>query len=400
VEEVLPFPTLNRVTVQDLKYEFIRNIQTLERQLQYQEFKDRVGHIISGVVKQVDHGNILVDIGRAEAIMSRHEMIPREQYRIGDRIKAYICSVKAEARGPQILLSRTHPGFLVRLFAKEVPEIYDGLIEIKAASRDPGSRAKIAIIARDGQRSFDAVGACVGVRGSRVNAVSQELQGEKIDIVPWSSDPAVFVVNAMTPAEVSTVVIEKNNHIRVVVPDHQLSIAIGRRGQNVKLAHQLTGMMIEVIGETQHTQQRVEWRDQTTRLFMDRLDLDELMAHFLVSEGFDTLQELAQAPLAELAAMQGMSEDIAQELKDRACEAVAEEEAKTLRMYVEAGGDKKILDLGIPVAVLPQLSRHAIWNRQDLADLAVDELMDILKPHHNLLSEEAWGQLILKARAL
>jgi N utilization substance protein A len=396
----LPLPAFNRVTVQNLKTALVKSIQEVERSTQYNEFKDRVGQIVSGAVKQVENGNFIIDIGRAEGIVLRNEMIPRENYRIGDRIKAYIYAVKRESRGPQIFLSRTHPGFLIKLFAKEVPEIYDGLIEIKAAARDPGSRAKVAIVSRDEQRSFDAIGACVGVRGSRVNAVSQELQGEKIDIIPWSAELPIFVINALAPAEVTKVVVEKHNHIKVVVPDHQQSIAIGRRGQNVKLAHQLTGTSIEIVTESVETQQRTKFRQEMTALFMEKLDVDELMAHFLVSEGFESVQDLAQSSIEELTGMPGMTEEVATELRERAVEAVQEEESTLADNFTRCGGDVGIVNIGFPVQALYCLLSHKVVSLKDLADLSLDELLDIIKPKSTILEQEKWGELILKARSL
>jgi N utilization substance protein A len=395
----LPLPVFNRATVQSLKTALIKNIQEIERTMQYNEFKDRVGQIVSASIKQIEGGNFIVDVGRAEAIILRNEMIPRENYRIGDRLKAYIYSVKREARGPQIFLSRTHPGFLIKLFAKEVPEIYDGMVEIKAAARDPGSRAKVAIVSRE-ERFFDAIGACVGVRGSRVNAVSQELQGEKIDIIPWSPELPVFVINALTPAEVTKVVVEKNNHLKVVVPDHQQSIAIGRRGQNVKLARQLTGSTIEIITESVEAQQRNDFRKEMTAIFIEKLDVDELMAHFLVSEGFDGVEDLAQSSLAELAIMPGMTEEIAIELKERAVEAMQEEESTLSATFIRCGGDEGLIKIGFPAKALYCLLSHKVVCLKDLADLSLDELLDIVKPKSDLLAQEKWGELILRARSL
>ena len=400
IVDELPLPNFNRVTVQNLKIALVKNIQEVERTNQYSEFKDRVGHIVSGVVKQVENGNFILDIGRAEGVILRNDMIPRENYRVGDRVKAYIYAVKRESRGPQIFLSRTHPGFLIKLFAKEVPEIYDGLIEIKAAARDPGSRAKVAIVSRDEQRSFDAIGACVGVRGNRVNAVGQELQGEKIDIIPWSPDLPVFVINALTPAEVIKVVVVRDNHMRVVVPDHQQSIAIGRRGQNVKLAHQLTGCSIEIVTESVESQQRTEFRQEATRLFVEKLDVDELMAHFLVSEGFENIEDLAQSSIQELTAMPGMTQEVATELQERALEAVAEEQKALATEFTRSGGDARIVDIGFPVQALYCLLSHKVLSLNDLADLSLDELLDIIRPKSAMLEQEQWGELILKARSL
>jgi N utilization substance protein A len=399
VEEI-PLPPFNRVTVQALKSTLMRSIRDIERSMEYEEFKDRVGQIVSGVVKQAEGGGLILDIGRAEGIVLRNELIPRENYRTGDRVKAYIYNVKREARGPQVFLSRSHPGFLAKLFSQEVPEIYDGLIEIKAVARDPGSRAKVAIVSREEQRSFDAIGACVGVRGNRVNAVSQELQGEKIDIIPWSPELPIFVVNALTPAEVTKVIVEKKNHIKVVVPDHQQSIAIGRRGQNVKLAHQLTGINIEIVTESAEVQHRSQVRQELTSLFTKRLDVDELMAHFLVSEGFESIEELANSPLNELSELQGINEEIAQELKERAQEALDEEHNLLSQDFLSKGGQAQMIEIGLPADVFPCLLQHKVLCLKDLGELALDEFLDIIKEKSHLLTEKEWGELILKARSL
>lgn len=396
--EKLPLPSFNRSLVQLIKRELMENILDMEREIQYNEFKDRVGQVISGVVKRIEGGDLIIDLGRTDAIILRDELIPRENYRLNDRIKAYIYSVIREERGPQIFLSRTHPGFLMKLFAQEVPEIYDGLIEIKAVARDPGSRAKVAIISRE-ERSFDPIGACVGVRGCRVNAVGQELQGEKIDIIPWSADIAVFVVNAMTPAEVSKVIIEKKKSITVVVPDHQQSIAIGRKGQNVRLAHQLTGMNIEIKTETAEALQRNQLRQERTDLFMEKLDLDEIMAHFLVSEGFESIKELAETPVAELTALEGFTEEIAQELKERAEESVQEESKRLTKSFLESGGDQNIIDIEFPAKFLSCLIAYKIFTVQDLAELSLDELREVIGYPADQF-DPLWGNLIIKARNL
>jgi N utilization substance protein A len=397
--ESLPLPQLTRVTVQGIKNALTKSLLLIERQMQYEEFKDRVGQIVSGVVKRIEGQNLILDIGRAEGVILRDELIPRENYRVNDRIKVYVVAVRQEPRGPQIFLSRTHPGFLAKLFAQEVPEIYDGVIEIKAVARDPGSRAKIAILAKE-DRSFDPIGACVGVRGSRVNAVGQELQGEKIDIIRWSPEIAVFVVNAMTPAEVVKVILEKKKNVTVVVPDQQQSIAIGRKGQNVRLAHMLTGMNIEIITETLEAEQRSQKRQACAALFMEKLDLDELMAHFLVSEGFDSIQELAEASMEELASLEGFNDEIAQELKSRAEEATKEEENMLAQAFLDAGGAQTILDLGFPPRALSCLLGYRILTLRALADLSLGELREVLGRHGEQLNDEAWGTLILNARTL
>ena len=293
----------------------MQKVREAERDRQYEEYKDRIGDIVNGIVKRVEYGNVVVDLGRGEAIVRRDEMLPRETMRNGDRIRAYIYDVRREARGPQIFLSRTHPQFMAKLFAQEVPEIYDGIVEVKAVARDPGSRAKIAVISRDS--SVDPVGACVGMRGSRVQAVVNELQGEKIDIIPWSQDIATFVVNALAPAEVAKVVLDEDRErIEVVVPDQQLSLAIGRRGQNVRLASQLTGWDIDILTEQEESERRQAEFEKRTKVFMDALNVDEVVGQLLASEGFTSVEELAFVEPKELAAIEGFDEDTAQRTAD------------------------------------------------------------------------------------
>ena len=306
----------------------MQKVRDAERDRQYEEYKDRIGEIVNGVVKRVEYGNVIVDLGRGEAIVRRDELIPRETFRPGDRIRAYLFDVRREARGPQIFLSRTHPQFMAKLFAQEVPEIYDGIVEVKAVARDPGSRAKIAVISRDS--SIDPVGACVGMRGSRVQAVVGELQGEKIDIIPWSPDQATFIVNALQPAEVVKVVLdEEADRIEVVVPDDQLSLAIGRRGQNVRLASQLTGWDIDILTEAEESERRQKEFAERTELFMDALDVDEVVGQLLASEGFrigrgDRLCRIrASSPSIE-----GFDEDTAAEIQTRAQDYLARIEAE------------------------------------------------------------------------
>ena len=310
-----PLPPIDfgRIAAQTAKQVIVQRVREYERKRQYEEFKDRVGEIVNGVVKRVEYGNIMVELGRAEALLRRDELIPRESFRNGDRVRAYIYDVREEPRGPQIFLSRTHPPFMAKLFAQEVPEIYDGIIEIKAVARDPGSRAKMAVISRDS--SIDPVGACVGMRGSRVQAVVQELQGEKIDIIPWSPQHATFVVNALAPAEVTKVVMdEEAGRVEVVVPDDQLSLAIGRRGQNVRLACQLTGWDIDILTEAEESERRQEEFRRRTGLFVEALDVDDVIAGLLVTEGFTSIEELAYVPIDELAEIEGFDESVAEEL--------------------------------------------------------------------------------------
>src|ERR1700753_871547 len=336
VVDPLPPIDFGRISAQTAKQVIVQRGREAERKKQYEEFKDRVGEIINGVVKRTEYGNLMVDLGRAEALLRRDETIPRANLRNGDRVRAFIYDVREEQRGPQIFLSRTHPGFLAKLFAQEVPEIYDGIIEIKAVSRDPGSRAKMAVISRDS--SIDPVGACVGMRGSRVQAGVQELQGEKIDIIPWSSQAATLVVNALAPAEVTKVVLdEEAGRVEVVVPDEQLSLAIGRRGQNVRLASQLTRWDIDILTEAEESERRQEEFRRRTGLFVEALDVDDVIAGLLVTEGFTTIEELAYVPLDELASIEGFDEGVAEELIRRAQAALARQDEENQEKRVALG---------------------------------------------------------------
>src|SRR6266481_3548182 len=310
IAEAFPPLEYGRIAAQSAKQVIVQKVREAERDRQYQEYKDRIGDIVNGIVKRVEYGNVIVDLGRGEAIVRRDEMLPREVFRNGDRIRAYIYDVRREPRGPQIFLSRTHPQFMAKLFAQEVPEIYDGIVEVKAVARDPGSRAKIAVISRDS--SVDPVGACVGMRGSRVQAVVNELQGEKIDIIPWSPDAATFVVNALAPAEVAKVVIDEDRErIEVVVPDQQLSLAIGRRGQNVRLASQLTGWDIDIVTEQEESERRQAEFEKRTKMFIDALNLDEVVGQLLASEGFTSVEELAMVDEKDIAGIEDFDEDTA-----------------------------------------------------------------------------------------
>jgi len=326
IAETLPPIEFSRIATQAAKQVIVQKVRDAERERQYDEYKDRIGEIVHGTVKRVEFGSVVVDFGRAEGVVRRDEMIPRESFRNGDRIRAYIYDVRRETRGPQIFLSRTHPQFMARLFAQEVPEIYDGIIEIRAVARDPGSRAKIAVISKDS--SIDPVGACVGMRGVRVQAVVQELQGERIDIIPWNGDPATFIVNALAPAEVSKVVLdEETRRVEVVVPDDQLSLAIGRRGQNVRLGSQLTGWQIDILTEQEESERRQKEFAERTQLFMEALDVDETIAQLLASEGFASVEDVAYVPVHELAEIEGFDEDTAEELQTRAVGYIEEKNA-------------------------------------------------------------------------
>jgi N utilization substance protein A len=373
VDEVPPVD-LGRIAAQSAKQVILQKVREAERDRQYEEFIDRKGTIINGVVKREEYGNIIVDIGRGEGILRRNEKIGRESYRIGDRIRCFIKDVRREARGPQVFLSRTDPQFMAELFKMEVPEIYDGIIEIKAVARDPGSRAKIAVISYD--NSIDPVGACVGMRGSRVQAVVGELQGEKIDIIPWNQDIATFLVNALQPAEVSKVVFdEEANKIEVVVPDEQLSLAIGRRGQNVRLASQLTGLDIDIMTEAEESARRQAEFAERTKLFMDTLDVDEMMAQLLVAEGFTNLEEVAYVDIDELLSIDGFDEGTADELQARARDYLEEQARKALENARAMGVEEDLITFeGLTPQMLEALAKDGIKTLEDFATCADWEL--------------------------
>jgi len=372
-EEVPPVE-MGRIAAQSAKQVILQKVREAERDRQYEEFKDRAGTIINGMVKREEYGNVIVDVGRGEAILRRNEKIGRESYRPNERIRCYIKDVRREARGPQIFLSRTAPEFMEELFKMEVPEIYDGIIEIKACARDPGSRAKIAVISYDG--SIDPVGACVGMRGSRVQAVVNELQGEKIDIIPWNEDQPTFLVNALQPAEVSKVVFdEEAERIEVVVPEDQLSLAIGRRGQNVRLASQLTGLDIDIMTEAEDSERRQKEFELRTQLFMDTLDLDEFFAQLLVSEGFTTLEEVAYVELDELLVIDGVDEDTAQELQARARDVLEARAKEALEKARELGVEDSLIQFeGLTPQMVQALAEDGVKTLEDFATCADWEL--------------------------
>ncbi|GGE72316.1 transcription termination factor NusA [Sphingomonas prati] len=375
IVDPLPNIEFGRIAAQAAKQVIFQKVRDAERDRQYEEFKDRAGEIITGVVKRVEFGHVVVDLGRAEGVVRRDAQIPREVVRVGDRIRSLILRVARETRGPQIFLSRAHPDFMKKLFAQEVPEIYDGVIEIKAAARDPGSRAKIGVISHDS--SIDPVGACVGMKGSRVQAVVQEMQGEKIDIIPWSPDTATFVVNALQPAQVSRVVIdEEDSRIEVVVPDDQLSLAIGRRGQNVRLASQLTGSAIDIMTEADASEKRQKEFVENSGLFEKELDVDETLAQLLVAEGFSSLEEVAYVEVDEIAAIEGFDEELAAELQNRAQEALDRREQANREERQGMGVEDALADLPyLTEAMLVTLGKAGIKTLDDLADLATDELI-------------------------
>ncbi|MBQ0823627.1 transcription termination/antitermination protein NusA [Microvirga sp. HBU67558] len=375
IADTLPPFDFGRIAAQSAKQVIVQKVRDAERDRQYQEYKDRIGEVVNGAVKRVEYGNVIVDLGRGEAIIRRDELIPRETFRPGDRIRAYLFDVRREARGPQIFLSRTHPQFMAKLFASEVPEIYDGIVSVQAVARDPGSRAKIAVTSRDS--SIDPVGACVGMRGSRVQAVVGELQGEKIDIIPWSQDQATFIVNALQPAEVVKVVLdEEADRIEVVVPDDQLSLAIGRRGQNVRLASQLTGWDIDILTEAEESERRQKEFAERTELFMNALDVDEVVGQLLASEGFRSVEEIAYVDAGEVASIEGFDEDTAAEIQSRAQEYLARIEAENDARRQELGvsDDLKEID-GVTTAMMVALGENDIKNVEDLAGCATDDLV-------------------------
>jgi transcription termination/antitermination protein NusA len=422
IVDPLPAVDLGRIDAQSAKQVIFQKVRDAERERQFEEFKDRTGEIITGVVKSVEFGHVVVDLGRAEGVIRRDQQIPREVVRNGDRVRALIMKVQRENRGPQILLSRAHPDFMKKLFAQEVPEIYDGVIEIKAAARDPGSRAKIGVISYDS--SIDPVGACVGMKGSRVQAVVQEMQGEKIDIIPWSEDTATFIVNALQPATVSRVVIdEEEGRIEVVVPDDQLSLAIGRRGQNVRLASQLTGRGIDIMTEQESSEKRQKEFVERSEMFQQELDVDETLAQLLVAEGFSELEEVAYVDPAEIAAIEGFDEGLAEELQSRAQEALDRREEANRAERRELGVEDALAELPVLTeAMLVTLGKAGIKTLDDLADLATDELIQKARePRRNErsdrevrrnrtedkagilavygLSEEQGNEIIMAARA-
>jgi transcription termination/antitermination protein NusA len=398
ITDPLPPIDFGRIAAQTAKQVIVQKVRDAERARQYKEFKDRVGEIVNGLAKRVEFGNVIVDLGRAEAILRRDELLPRESFRQGERVRAYIYDVRQEARGPQIFLSRTHPQFMAKLFAQEVPEIYDGIIEIRAVARDPGSRAKIAVLSNDS--GIDPVGACVGMRGSRVQAVVAELQGEKIDIIPWSSDPATFVVNALAPAEVAKVVMdEEQRRIEVVVPDDQLSLAIGRRGQNVRLASQLTGWDIDILTEAEESERRTEEFRTRSQLFIEALDIDDVIAHLLVTEGFTSVEEVAFVPLQDLAGIEGFDEDVAGELQERAKVFIERKNQELETRRLELGVTEELAGVaGLNPAMLVALGDKGIKTLDDLADLASDELIEIVQDVAKPSQDEA-NAIIMAARA-
>ncbi len=373
--EQLPPMDFGRVAAQNAKQVIVQKVRDAERDRQYEEYKDRVDEIANGTVKRVEYGNVIVDLGRAEAIIRRDEMIPRENVRYGDRVRAYVYDVRREQRGPQIFLSRARPEFMSKLFSMEVPEIYDGVVEIKSVARDPGSRAKIAVISKDA--SIDPVGACVGMRGQRVQAVVNELQGEKIDIIQWNDDAASFIVNALAPAEVSKVVLDEDaDRIEVVVPESQLSLAIGRRGQNVRLASQLTGWDIDILTEQEESERRQKEFTERSQLFMESFDVDEVIAQLLVTEGFTSIEEVAFVEVDEIAGIEGFDQDTADEIQARAREFLERQEQERDEQRKQLGVADQLASVsGVNLAMMVRFGENEIKSLEDLADCATDDLV-------------------------
>lgn len=394
--EQLPPIDLGRVAVQTAKQAIVRDVREAERNKQYEEYKEKVGTIINGTVKRLEFNNVILDIGKTEAVLQHNEIIPREHFKNGDRVRAYVLDVRRENKGPQIFLSRTCPEFMAKLFTQEVPEIYDGVVQIMGVARDPGSKAKIAVKAND--KTIDPVGACVGLKGIRVQAVVNELQGEKIDIVPYYEDKAQYIVSALAPAEVTKVVLdEENNRIEVIVSEEQFSLAIGRRGQNVKLASQLLGANIDVLTEEQERERRANENKVRTQRFMEALDVDDMIAHLLVAEGFSTIDEIAMVEQKELAEIEGFDDDVAAELQNRAQEFIAKRNKEFAAKSKKLKIDESLKGVaGLDQDMIIALAENGVKNIDDLADLASDELIEILGA--DTITEKEANEIIMEAR--
>ena len=396
LEEPLPNVDFERVPAQVMRQVIVRLIKEASREREYAEYKDKAGEIVSGTVKGVDFGSIIVDLGQAEGILLPEDLIPRERFHPGDRIRAYVREVKEDPKGFQIFLSRSSPDFMVALFKQEVPEVYSGIIELRAVARDPGSRAKIGVVSLD--PSLDPVGACVGVRGVRVQAVTKELQDERIDVIRWSEDPFTFLVNALTPASVSKIVTgDREGSVQVIVPDDQQSLAIGRRGQNVRLASMLTKLHIDIATESNDLKQRSDFNNTLSQQFRDVLDVDDVMARFLIAEGFESIQDVAFVDPKELENLEGFNDTLAHELQNRANAFLEKEEKRKILEWEALGGHQDLRELTPPINAdcLLILANSKILSLQDFADLSSDELLEILEK--NITPEQA-DTLILAAR--
>ncbi len=395
LEENLPPLEFGRIAAQSARQIIFQKVRDAERARQYEEFKNRVGDVVNALVKRVEFGNVIVDLGKTEGILRKEDLILRETYRVGDRVRAIIHDLKPEARGPMVILSRTHNKFMASLFAQEVPEIYDGIIEIKAIARDSGSRAKMAVYTAD--PNIDPVGSCVGMRGSRVQVVVNELQGEKVDIINWTNNPATFVVNALAPAEVSRVVIDEDNHrIDVVVAEDQLSLAIGRRGQNVRLASQLTGWKIDIITQDDDVARRAQENENRTILFTEALDIDEMFAQLLIAEGFASVEEVAFIDVDEFLRIEGIDEDTANELQLRARNYLDSLEERYKQKCVDLGVADDMHGIGLTSSMLVKVAEKSIKTRDELGELAGDELQEIVGA--GVLDIDTANAVIMKAR--
>ena len=396
-KQSLPPIDFGRIAAQTAKQVISQKVREAERQRQFQEYKDRVGEIVVGTIKRVDNQSVTIDLGRAEAIIKKDQMIPREQLRPGDRLRCFIIEVSEQVKGPQIFLSRASNDFLAALFTQEVPEIYDGIIEIKGVAREPGSRAKISAFSND--PSIDPVGACVGMRGSRVQAVVSELQGEKIEIIPWTDDPVTFVINALAPAVPSKVVMDEDaNRMEVVIPDDQLSLAIGRRGQNVRLASQLTGWFVDILTEAEESEKRQEEFSERSKIFIEALDIDDVIAHLIVSEGFITISDIAEASLEELMSIEGFDEDISSELSARAQNFVKMENQRIESALKELKVKNDLYEFSeLSKSNILTLAENNIKTLDELAELDSGELFSILG-NKVFINEDDAGTVIMKAR--
>jgi len=396
----LPPLELGRVAAQNAKGVIIQKVREADKSKQYEEYKDKVGEIAIGIVKRVEFGNFIVDLGKSEAIIKREELIPRETFKNGDRVRAYIYDVKNDLKGYQVFLSRTHPQFLAQLFYQEVPEIFEGIIQVKSVARDPGSRAKISVHTQDS--TIDPVGACVGMRGSRVQTVVNELQGEKIDIVTWSDNQATFLANALAPSEVSKIFLyEEKNKVEVVIPNEQLSLAIGRKGQNVKLASSLTNLEIDILTEEEESERRqIEFKEKSA-ILTDLLDVEDVIAQLLVTEGYVSVESIANETEENLEKIEGFDEELANEIVLRAKNALKEQEVENIKIVDEKIKDQDLKDLnGMTIPMLALLAKENIVNLSDFADLASYELIDKEEGIFRKLEleEEIVNQMIMDAR--
>ena len=393
--EQLPNIDIGRISAQMAKQVLVQNIKEAESVKNYELYKDKIGETISGIVKRMEFGNIVIDLSNAEAVIKKDEMIPRENLRRGDRVKAYLYNVNQDTKGPQIFLSRTHPQFLANLFKQEVPEINDGVIEIKSVARDPGSRAKIAVYSTDA--TIDPVGACVGMRGSRVQAVVTELQGEKIDIVTWSEDKATYIVNSLAPAQISKVIFEEeSDKIKVIIPEDQLSLAIGRRGQNVRLSSILTNCEIDIIDEKDEKNKRNEEVKNISETFINELNVDEVIAHLLATEGFASIEEIANSDDTDFKAIEGFDENIIKDLQERAMQNMSKKNKELKKKKTELNISKDLEDIKkFNLTDLIKLGENNIKNLDQLADLSSDELIEIFD---NKLKRKDADEIIMKSR--